>query len=112
MADVTQVLTHTKKITEQKLVTVPSAPLANGQARLRIERFALTANNVTYAASGFAIGYWKFFPTTEDGWGLVPVWGFAEVVEMWRRTVWICQWSITSIPVQVLRPRTVILIRR
>lgn len=81
MSDVTQVLTHTKKITEQKLVTVPASPLSAGQARLRIERFALTANNVTYAASGFAIGYWKFFPTAEADWGLVPVWGFAEVVE-------------------------------
>jgi hypothetical protein len=81
VSDVTQVLTHTQKITEQKLVNVPSAALSNGQARLRVERFALTANNVTYAASGFAIGYWKFFPTTEKDWGLVPVWGFAEVVE-------------------------------
>lgn len=81
MSDVTQVLTNTQKITEQKLATVPAAALSNGQARLRIERFALTANNVTYAASGFAIGYWKFFPVAEQGWGLVPVWGFAEVVE-------------------------------
>ncbi len=81
MSNVTQVLTHTHKITEQKLVNVPSAVLSDGQARLRIERFALTANNVTYAASGFAIGYWKFFPTPQKDWGLVPVWGFAEVVE-------------------------------
>ena len=81
MADVTQVLTHTHKITEQKLVNAPSSELSDGQARLRIESFALTANNVTYAASGFAIGYWKFFPTSEKDWGLVPVWGFAEVVE-------------------------------
>lgn len=81
MANVTQVLTHTQNITEQKLVNVPSAVLSDGQARLRIERFALTANNVTYAASGFAIGYWQFFPTGQKDWGLVPVWGFAEVVE-------------------------------
>lgn len=81
MPDVTQVLTNTQKITEQKLTTLPAAALSDGQARLRIERFALTANNVTYAASGFAIGYWKFFPVAEQGWGLVPVWGFAEVVE-------------------------------
>ncbi len=81
MSDVTQVLTHTHKITEQKLVSAPSIALSDGQARLRIERFALTANNVTYAASGFAIGYWKFFPTNQEDWGLVPVWGFAEVVE-------------------------------
>jgi hypothetical protein len=25
--------------------------------------------------------YWDFFPTGEDGWGAVPVWGFARVIE-------------------------------
>jgi len=55
--------------------------LGKGQARLKLASFALTANNVTYAASGFAIGYWHFFPTGIDGQGLVPVWGTAEVVE-------------------------------
>jgi hypothetical protein len=55
--------------------------LAAGSALLRIERFALTANNVTYAAFGDAPGltYWRFFPGP-DGWGRVPVWGFARVV--------------------------------
>ncbi|MGA0543967.1 DUF2855 family protein [Brevundimonas sp. VNH65] len=27
-----------------------------------------------------AIGYWKVFPTGRDGYGLMPVWGFADVV--------------------------------
>ncbi len=58
-----------------------SRPLAEGEARLRIDRFALTANNVTYAAFGEAMKYWQFFPTGDDDWGCVPVWGFAEVVE-------------------------------
>jgi hypothetical protein len=48
-------------------------------ALLRVDRFALTANNVTYAAFGAAMRYWDFFPASEDGWGRVPVWGFAEV---------------------------------
>jgi hypothetical protein len=60
-------------------VTPP--PLEAHQARLTLESFALTANNVTYAASGFAIGYWKFFPTGIDGQGIVPVWGTACVTE-------------------------------
>ena len=81
MDDVIQILTHTKKIIEQKQVIVPAVALSDGEARLRIERFAVTANNVTYAASGFDIGYWKFFPLADEDWGLVPVWGFAEVVE-------------------------------
>ena len=38
----------------------------------------MTANNVTYAVMGEAMSYWDFFPA-EDGWGRVPMWGFAEV---------------------------------
>jgi hypothetical protein len=53
----------------------------DGEALLRVERFALTSNNVTYAAYGDFMQYWSFFPATEDGWGRVPVWGFAEVEE-------------------------------
>ncbi len=49
-----------------------------GQALLRVERFGLTANNVTYAVMGEAMSYWDFFPAP-DGWGRVPMWGFAEV---------------------------------
>lgn len=49
-----------------------------GQAVLRVERFGLTANNVTYAVMGEAMSYWDFFPAAE-GWGRVPMWGFAEV---------------------------------
>jgi hypothetical protein len=49
-----------------------------GQALLRVEAFGLTANNVTYAVFGEAMSYWDFFPS-EEGWGRVPMWGFATV---------------------------------
>jgi uncharacterized protein DUF2855 len=49
-----------------------------GQALLRVDSFGLTANNITYAVMGDAMSYWDFFPA-EDGWGRVPMWGFAEV---------------------------------
>jgi hypothetical protein len=52
--------------------------LAAGQALLRVERFGLTSNNITYATFGEAMSYWDFFPAPE-GWGRMPVWGFAEV---------------------------------
>jgi NADPH:quinone reductase-like Zn-dependent oxidoreductase len=55
-------------------------PLTEGQARLRLQRFSLTANNVTYGVFGEAFGYWRFFPA-EPPEGCVPVWGFADVVE-------------------------------
>ena len=70
-----------QKITEISHSTVDPRPLEEGEARLKLECFALTANNVTYAASGFAIGYWKFFPSDMQGQGIVPVWGFATVTE-------------------------------
>ena len=52
--------------------------LDDGQTLLRVSRFALTANNVTYAVAGEAMSYWTFFPAAE-GWGRVPVWGYADV---------------------------------
>ncbi|WP_161962267.1 DUF2855 family protein [Nocardioides speluncae] len=58
----------------------PGGELAPGEARFRIERLALTSNNVTYALIGEQIGYWRFFPAA-DGWGRVPAWGYAEVVD-------------------------------
>lgn len=76
-----RLLTDHKIITATQLEEVAPAALDEGQARLKLESFALTANNVTYAASGFAIGYWQFFPTGIDGKGLVPVWGTAEVTQ-------------------------------
>lgn len=56
------------------------AALDDGCVRLAVERFALTANNITYAVVGDRLGYWHFFPAREE-WGVVPVWGFANVVE-------------------------------
>jgi Protein of unknown function (DUF2855) len=56
-------------------------PLADGEARLAIDHFALTANNITYAAFGEAMKYWQFFPTGDPAWGCIPVWGFAVVSE-------------------------------
>jgi hypothetical protein len=52
--------------------------LEPGQALLRVDSFGLTANNVTYAVFGQIMSYWDFFPA-EEGWGRVPMWGFAEV---------------------------------
>lgn len=57
---------------------VPS-DLQDGEVLLAVESFALTANNITYGAMGDAFGYWKFFPAP-DGFGRIPVWGFARVI--------------------------------
>jgi hypothetical protein len=55
------------------------AVAASGKALLAIDHFALTANNITYAAFGDQMSYWNFFPAEEDH-GRIPVWGFADVV--------------------------------
>ncbi len=68
------------KIADVRLVDEASRPLAEGEARLSVHRFALTANNITYAAFGAVMRYWDFFPGA-DGRGRLPVWGFAEVTE-------------------------------
>ena len=50
-----------------------------GQALLRVDSFGMTSNNVTYAVFGEAVSYWDFFPSSEERWGRLPTWGFAEV---------------------------------
>lgn len=61
-----------------------TSELATGDIRVTVNRFAFTANNITYAAAGDMLGYWQFFPPLGDdteGWGVIPVWGFAEITE-------------------------------
>ena len=53
--------------------------IETGQALLAVSSFGLTTNNITYAVMGEAMSYWGFFPA-EEGWGRMPVWGFADVV--------------------------------
>jgi hypothetical protein len=59
---------------------------ASGEALLSVDAFGLSSNNITYAMFGDAMSYWSFFPA-EQGWGRVPVWGFAEVLESRHETL-------------------------
>jgi hypothetical protein len=63
-----------------RVVERASDPLADGEVRVEVEKFALTANNVSYGVSGSMLGYWQYYPA-EEPWGVLPVWGFARVVE-------------------------------
>lgn len=56
-----------------------ASELEPGQARLGVSAFGFTSNNITYAVLGEAMSYWDFFPA-EEGWGRIPVWGFADVI--------------------------------
>lgn len=67
-------------ITRSRVVTteMPTAAPADSVV-LRLDSFALTANNVSYAVAGDFLDYWGFFPASEPGWGRLPVMGFATV---------------------------------
>ncbi len=79
MADIAEFQVRKDKLDETRHVTREKPALGDGQILAKIDRFALTANNVTYGVVGDRIGYWKFFPVAEEGWGVIPVWGFADV---------------------------------
>ena len=83
MADSNHVLEiRRSSIGEAEVLTEPVAELDDGQIRLRIDRFAVTANNVSYAGAGDMLGYWDFFPSSDPTtWGRVPAVGYAEIVE-------------------------------
>jgi hypothetical protein len=77
----TDLLIRKDDLSATRLRTAADTRLAEGQVRVRIDSFALTSNNITYAAFGEAMSYWQFFPTGEEGWGNIPVWGFGDVVQ-------------------------------
>lgn len=85
MATAARFLVNTSDLTQTRLQEDAAPPaIADGQILLKVDRFAFTANNITYAASWAELGdrfsYWDFFPSGESGWGVIPVWGFADVV--------------------------------
>ncbi|SPK75946.1 conserved protein of unknown function (plasmid) [Cupriavidus taiwanensis] len=78
-----RLLTRKNALGESRLESTTEshdASLVDGEIVLRLDRFALTTNNITYAAFGDAMQYWDFFPTGKPEWGHMPVWGFADVV--------------------------------
>lgn len=71
------------RLAETCLVSEPLPEPGPGEALLRVDAFAFTANNITYGVAGDTIGYWKFFPAQggpDSGRGRIPVWGFGDVV--------------------------------
>lgn len=61
----------------------PGAPvdrLSDGQVCFRVDRFALTSNNISYAAAGDLLKYWGFFPGSER-WGRIPAMGWGDVID-------------------------------
>ncbi len=70
-------------VTHGRLSAAAQGEPGDGEILVGIDRFAFSANNVTYGVAGHTLGYWHFFPVGEgdgDDWGVLPVWGFADVV--------------------------------
>lgn len=65
---------------QHRLADAPVPDIGDGQVLFRVDCFAFTANNISYALAGDLIGYWRFFPAP-DGWGRLPTMGFADVIE-------------------------------
>jgi uncharacterized protein DUF2855 len=62
-----------------RLVEAQPGPPDEGEVLFEVEKFAFSANNVTYALLGEALRYWDIFPA-EPGWGRIPVWGYLRVL--------------------------------
>ena len=49
-----------------RAVSSPPAVLGPGDARIRVDAFGLSANNITYAVYGDLMRYWECFPGSVD----------------------------------------------
>ena len=78
--------------------TIPDAAALPQDALLvKVERFAFTANNITYAVMGDALKYWQIFPAPQ-GFGNIPVWGFGEVIASRHPGVAVGEWLFGYFP--------------
>jgi hypothetical protein len=75
----TRMLIDKNNISKAELDMIAVPDISAGEVLLAVDIVALTSNNITYAAAGTSFGYWSFFPAPEN-YGIVPVWGFANVV--------------------------------
>ena len=80
MTQSTELWVDRKDLRNTRIVSAALSPPGEGEVLVAIDRFGLTANNVSYAISGDTIGYWGYYPA-EGNWGKVPVWGCANVVQ-------------------------------
>ncbi len=80
-------LVNKKDFADVSIVNYDEGDLPEGQIRVHIKSFALTANNVTYMVTGDQIGYWSVFDpgaydlTKDKAQGRMPVWGYGVVRE-------------------------------
>jgi hypothetical protein len=79
-----QLQTLKSDLSKTRILETQNSDIQEEEISVSIESFAFTSNNVTYGVAGDTIGYWQFFPTTEDAnneWGCIPVWGYAKIIK-------------------------------
>jgi hypothetical protein len=60
--------------------SLDSQSLQSGEIHFKIEKYAFTANNITYATLGNDLSYFNFFPAeNRETEAIIPVWGIAKV---------------------------------
>src|SRR5256885_12102613 len=75
MSNAVDFIVERQNLRHPKFVPAPDPESVDVPAEhvlMRVDAFAFTANNVTYAVAGDMLSYWKFFPAGE-GWGLSPM---------------------------------------
>jgi hypothetical protein len=78
---ITEIWINRSALDQTKIVSIDfdAKQLQTDEVLLQVDSFGFSANNITYAIFGEKMAYWGFFPAAE-GWGIVPVWGFATVL--------------------------------
>jgi hypothetical protein len=74
---------HVRKdrLTEARLVEGEAAALAPGPGARARRRLRPHRQQRHLRRLRCGMHYWEFYPTHEEGWGIVPVWGFGTVVQ-------------------------------
>jgi hypothetical protein len=80
--NLTEIWIEKSNVSNTKIVKkeLRSDHLNADEVLLKVDSMGFSANNVTYSVFGEQRGYWGFFPA-DDTWGIVPMWGFASVLE-------------------------------
>ncbi|MEM7210676.1 MAG: DUF2855 family protein [Pseudomonadota bacterium] len=76
----THLVVNPQDLSDCKFVEQTFPDPAPGRSLLRVDSYAMTANNITYGRASGQLGYWEFFPVEDPTYGRIPVWGFADVV--------------------------------
>ncbi|KXS19945.1 hypothetical protein M427DRAFT_52762 [Gonapodya prolifera JEL478] len=81
---VTEAIFEQEDVRKFKLRPLNLGPITQGQLMVRIDKFGVTSNNVSYLATGRSLRYFDFFPVSGEKpgqYGTMPVWGFGTVIK-------------------------------